>query len=326
VGMMHDTARRLWVVSPSYRDVPSFLLLRKEVLATLDQAADVGELPVSFVVVDDTAGRDPEVDALRALPDTRVIEPPFNLGHQRAIVFALRRLGPDVAAHDLVVTMDSDGEDRAQDLPRLLAPLLEASTDVGVDDHTVVLARRTSREESTPFKLGYRVFRLAFRALTGTVIRSGNFAAYRGAVAKRLVLHPYFDLCYSSTFVALDAPIAYVPCPRGPRLAGRSRMNTSQLVLHGMRMLMPFLDRIALRALALFSAAFVAGLAMIATIVGLKLFTDRAIPGWATDTALGALILSLIALSSWLILFATFSQSRGVSLSSLDRQDDGPAA
>jgi hypothetical protein len=318
---MRETARRLWVVSPSYRDVPSFLMLREQVLAAVDGAPDIGGTPVSFVVVDDTAGRDPEVDDLRALADTRVIEPPFNLGHQRAIVFALRRLAPYLEAHDLVVTMDSDGEDRAEDLPRLLEPLLEPEA----SRHVVALARRTSREESPAFKLGYRLFRLVFRALTGTVIRSGNFAAYRGSVAKNLLLHPYFDLCYSSTFVAVDAPIAYVPCARGRRLAGRSRMNTSLLVLHGMRMLMPFLDQIALRALAVFSAAFVGGVGLVLAIVGLKLFTDRAIPGWATDTALGALILSLIALSSWLILFATFSQSRGVSLSSLDRQDDGPA-
>lgn len=317
---MDATPRRLWVVSPSYRDVPSFLLLREQVLAAVGDALAADDMPASFVVVDDTAGRDPQVDDLRALPDTRVIEPPFNLGHQRAIVFALRRLAGCVADHDLVVTMDSDGEDRAEDLPRLVAPLLDPEA----SDHTVVLARRTSREESLAFKTGYRAFRLVFRALTGTVIRSGNFAAYRGSVAKRLLLHPYFDLCYSSTFVAVDAPITYVPCPRGHRLAGRSRMNASQLVLHGMRMLMPFLDRIALRALALFTAAFVAGVGLLATILFLKFFTDRAIPGWATDATLGALILSLIALSSWLILFATFSQSRGVSLSYLDRQDDGP--
>jgi polyisoprenyl-phosphate glycosyltransferase len=317
---MRDTPRRLWVVSPSYRDVPSFLMLREQVLAAIDGAVDLDGACASFVVVDDTAGRDPEVEALHELADTRVIEPPFNLGHQRAIVFALRRLAPYIAANDLVVTMDSDGEDRAEDLPRLLEPLVRPDA----SRHAVVLARRTSREESTAFKLGYRVFRLVFRALTGTVIRSGNFAAYHGSVAKNLLLHPYFDLCYSSTFVAVDAPITYVPCSRGRRLAGRSRMNTSLLVLHGMRMLMPFLDQIALRALAVFSGAFVGGLGLVATIVFVRLFTDRAIPGWATDTALGALILSLIALSSWLILFATFSQSRGVSLSSLDRQDDGP--
>jgi polyisoprenyl-phosphate glycosyltransferase len=318
--MMDDAPRRLWVVSPSYRDVPSFLMLREQVLAATCHGVDTSHLPVSFVVVDDTAGRDPEVETLRELQDTRVIEPPFNLGHQRAIVFALRRLAPCIASHDLVVTMDSDGEDRAEDLPRLLEPLLGPPA----TNHTVVLARRTSREESLPFKVGYAIFRLMFRALTGTVIRSGNFAAYRGAVTKGLLLHPYFDLCYSSTFVAVDVPITYVPCRRGHRLAGRSRMNAAQLVLHGMRMLMPFLDRIALRALTLFSAAFVAGVGLMVTILFLKFFTDRAIPGWATDAALGALILSLIALSSWLLLFATFSQSRGVSLSYLDRQDDGP--
>jgi polyisoprenyl-phosphate glycosyltransferase len=312
------------VVSPTYRDVPSFLQLREQVLAHVCAPGGLGEVPTSFVVVDDTAGRDPEIGALRELPDTRVVEPPFNLGHQRAIVFGLRSVRRCIADSDLVVTMDSDGEDRPEDLPRLLEPLTHPA-DLAASHHTVVLARRTSREESALFKLSYLVFRLVFRVLSGTVIRSGNFAAYRGSVARKLLRHPYFDLCYSSTFVALDAPIVYVPCPRGRRLAGRSRMNSSHLVLHGLRMLMPFLDRIALRALTLFSAAFIAGVCLMATIVALKLFTDRAIPGWATDTALGSLILSLIALSSWLIMFATFSQSRGVSLTRLDRHDDEPA-
>lgn len=318
---MPASPRRLWVVTPSYRDVPSFLLLRDQVLAAVGHASAVPDRPVSFVVVDDTAGRDHEIDDLRALRDTQVIEPPFNLGHQRAIVFALRRLTTCIGDDDVVVTMDADGEDRAEDLPRLLSAL----SDPSASDHTVVLARRTSREESAAFKVGYHIFRVVFWALTGTVIRSGNFAAYGGSVARKLLLHPSFDLCYSSTFVAVDAPVTYVPCARGHRLAGRSRMNTSQLVMHGMRMLMPFLDRIALRALVVFSAAFVAGVGMMATIVFLRFFTDRAIPGWATDTALGALIMSLIALSSWLILFATFSQSRGVSLSHLDRQADASA-
>ena len=59
---MRETARRLWVVSPSYRDVPSFQMLREQWLAAVDGAPDIGGTPVSFVVVDDTAGRDPEVE------------------------------------------------------------------------------------------------------------------------------------------------------------------------------------------------------------------------------------------------------------------------
>ena len=124
VRLMDGSPRRLWVVSPSYRDVPSFLMLREQVLEAAAGAPGMGNTPASFVVVDDTAGRDPEVEALRCLPDTRVVEPPFNLGHQRAIVFALRKLGPCLADDDAVVTIDSDGEDRPEDLPRLLAALV----------------------------------------------------------------------------------------------------------------------------------------------------------------------------------------------------------
>ena len=49
-----------------------------------------------------------------------VLQPPFNLGHQRALVYALRKALPQIADEDAVVTLDADGEDRPEDLPRLL--------------------------------------------------------------------------------------------------------------------------------------------------------------------------------------------------------------
>ena|SRR2546423_3586677 len=312
---------RLWIVSPTYMDVPSFLVLRERVRDVVSSTPELAGFETSFVLVDDTAGRDPAIDEVRGFADTRVIEPPFNLGHQRAIVFGLRALQPCIDDADLVATLDSDGQDRPEDLPRLLAPVLFASERA----HVVALARRTSRVESLAFKVAYLAFRIVFRALTGKVVRSGNFAAYRGVVGKRLLRHPYFDLCYSSTFIALDAPIEYVPCPRGSRYEGKSRMNSASLVLHGMRMLMPFIDRIAVRALALLSITSFVGIGLLVSVVVVKIFTDTAIPGWATYAALGALLVSLVALSSWVILFATFSQSRGISLSNLDRDADGSA-
>jgi hypothetical protein len=312
---------RLWIVSPTYFDVPSFLLLRERLHEVVASTPELAGVTACFVLIDDTAGRDPAIETVRGFADTRVIEPPFNLGHQRAIVFALRSLQSCIDDADLVATLDSDGQDRPEDLPKLLGAVLAASN----GSRTVALARRTTRAESPAFKLAYLGFRVVFRTLTGKVVRSGNFAAYRGVVAKQLLRHPYFDLCYSSTFIALDAPIVYVPCPRAARYEGQSRMNAANLTLHGLRMLMPFLDRIAIRALILLSAVFAAGMGLLVGIVVVKEFTNRAIPGWATYTALAGLLLSLVALSSWLILFATFSQSRGVSLSNIDREPDGAA-
>ncbi|HEV7615610.1 MAG TPA: glycosyltransferase [Solirubrobacterales bacterium] len=305
----------IWIFTPVYEDVPSFRLLRERLLEVL--ADDPRE--VRFVVIDDTAGQDPEIDSLRALGDVTILEPPFNLGHQRALVYALRKILPGVADEDAVVTLDADGEDRPEDLPRLLAPLdAEAPP-----RRKVVLAMRTKRRESLRFKLMYRLFRLLFRALTGTTVSSGNFAAMPGSVARRALLHPTFDLSYSSAILALDLPVEPVPCERGERYEGRSKMTFGRLAMHGLRMLMPFTDRIAIRALAVFVASLVLGVALALVVVAIKLFSSAAVPGWASFTALGALIVSLVALGNFVSLFVLFSQSRAVSLANIEGRTDG---
>lgn len=303
--------RSLWVVCPVYRDVESFRRLRQNVLVAVEGLAEI----VRFAVVDDTAGQDAEVQQLRAIPDVTVITPPFNLGHQRALVFGLRTLASQIQPDHVTVTMDADGEDQPEDIPRLLERLRSAETVA----HTVVLARRTKRRETLVFKVFYLFFGLLFRGLTGLVIRTGNFAAYRGTLVREILFHPHFDVCYSSSLLSLSLPVIYVPCERGVRYAGRSRMGYLRLFMHGTRMLMPFLDRIAIRSLLGFSIAFVLGIALALVVVGVRLLTTLAIPGWATYSLLLILILSFLALGNFVILFTLFSQSQGVALGYLDR-------
>jgi hypothetical protein len=312
----------LWLVSPIYFDVPAFSRLREELLASAGPHIGSSFGGVRFLAVDDSAGLDPQIDRLRGLADTIVVEPAFNLGHQRAIVHALR--GVRFADGDYIVTLDADGEDRPEDLLRLLAPLLESET----DRRKMAIAIRTFRRENLTFKLLYFFFKIAFRALTGVTVRSGNYAAYRGWLANRILAHPHFDLCYSSTLISLKVPFEGVPCPRGTRYAGKSKMGYLGLMLHGIRMLMPFTDRIAIRALVAFSVIFGLGLASALVVAGVRLGTDLAIPGWATSTLLLVLILSFVALGNFVVLVVIFSQSRGIALQNfeepLGRARDAP--
>lgn len=309
-----------WIFTPVYRDVPSFLTLRERLLGVL-AGLGTAAAPVRFVVIDDTAGQDPEIGELRRLDDVTILQPPFNLGHQRALVYALRKMLPSIEDDDAVVTLDADGEDRPEDLPRLLAPL---HGDPGAE-RKVVLTLRTKRRESLGFKVLYRLFRLLFRTLTGTTVRSGNFAAMPGTVAKRALLHPTFDLAYSSAILALDVPVEYVPCERGERYRGKSKMTYGKLAMHGLRMLMPFTDRIAIRALGAFVLFGVLGVLLALAVVGLKLFTATPIPGWTSYIALGALIVSLVALGNFVSLFVLFSQTRAVSLANIEELTEDPA-
>jgi polyisoprenyl-phosphate glycosyltransferase len=299
-----------WIVTPVYRDVGSFEILRERLLGILDG----DDVDARFVVIDDTAGQDEEIERLAPFDDVTVLRPPFNLGHQRAIVYALRKILPRVGDDDAIVTLDADGEDQPNDLPRLLAPLRG-------EEHLrrkVVLALRTKRRESLGFKLFYRLFRLLFRTLTGTTVRSGNFAAMPGWIATRVLLHPTFDLSYSSAILALDVPVEYVPCERGERYRGQSKMTYGRLAMHGLRMLMPFTDRIAIRALGAFVFFAILGVVLAVAVVGIKIFTSSSIPGWTSYIALGSLIVSLVALGNFVSLFVLFSQTRAVSLANIE--------
>lgn len=301
------TLPRVFVVCPVYRDARAFVELRRRLIDALAGFAVPRDL--RFVAVDDTAGEDTEMAAV-ADARTEVITPPYNLGHQGAIVFALRELVPSLAPDDVVVTLDSDGEDRPEDLPALLTPLVEHLDDL----HLVALARRTRRKEPFGFRLSYLAFKLVFRVLTGTVVRSGNFAAMRGALVKASIGHPSFDQCYSSSLVSLPFRRRDVPLPRGTRLAGESRMNFFKLVTHGMHMLMPFLERIAVRCLLVGGAGLGLGAAGLALLLLNTLAGVPPLPGWLAPLVVIDLLGSVIGLLTSLTLFATSARAKAQSV------------
>ena len=288
---MTGMARTCWIVSPMLHDTESYLRVRTE---TIEACAGRDE-ELRFLVVDDSAGTDPELTRLRALDDLEIVVAPFNLGHQGAIVHGLRLLSDRIDGDDLVVTMDSDGEDQPIDVPRLL----DALDEPGV---ALALARRTQRSESLLFRLLYSVFRIAFRTLTGTTVRSGNFAVQRGDSLRATIGHPAFDLCYSSSLLALRRPTAMVPCARGQRFAGRSRMNAQSLMAHGIRMLLPFAERIAVRAMVF---AAVSGVVLAGLFVAL-LFTVTSVLVVAAAAMATVFLVSSI---TFVALFTRFDRS-----------------
>jgi hypothetical protein len=285
------------------RDTESYLRLHDEALDACRADGWSGE--VRFVVVDDSAGTDPDVAQLARYSDVNVLTPPFGLGHQRAIVYGLRAIAPDLNPDDVVVTMDSDGEDQPADLPRLLDVLRTSGA-------ALVLARRTKRSESFGFLVMYVCFRVVFRVVTGRTIRSGNFAAHRGASLVATIDHPSFDLCYSATLLALRQPTATVPCARGHRFAGRSRMNRYALVAHGMRMLLPFSENIAVRMLVL-AAMSLLGLTTFLVLLAAGVI-GHPVTAAVLAPCIGLAVLFLAAFTAFVVLFSGFSQSSAIAM------------
>jgi hypothetical protein len=81
-------------------------------------------------------------------------------------------------------------------------------------------------------------------------------------------------------------PIRYVPTVRGVRYAGQSKMNFTNLVLHGLGAISVFSENVFVRILLFSSVVFACALLGGGTVLAIRVSTDLAFPNWAT-TALG---------------------------------------
>lgn len=240
------------------------------------------DIPGVRVLVVDDGSTIPLPDPFPLPPglEVELVELVANQGHQRALAVGLAEACRRDGWRALVI-MDGDGEDDPGDIPRLLAAL---------PGHTLVMALRDKRSEGAAFRLGYHLYRLLFRLLTGHAVPFGNFCAMTRAGAERLIYMPNLWISLPATALRSRLPWRGVATQRGRRLDGRSRMGFVNLVLHGLSAVTVFADT-ALARLSLFLTGL--SLTGVLIVVAIRLFTNLAIPGWAS-TMVGFLSLFLL--------------------------------
>jgi glycosyltransferase involved in cell wall biosynthesis len=246
--------------------VVPFLTELEQVLARLDGTYLV-------VVVDDGSADGTQEQALGFRPSApnvqvQVIALPYTMGHQEAIYQGLLYAGSTPAQR--FVVMDGDGEDD----PGALIEL------AGIRDASVVFVGRGKRSESVGFRLGYQLYRLLFRVVVGRPITFGNYSMIDrrvlGAVLDRSFVH------YAAFLSRQQVPSRIIVRDRRRRLDGHSKMGFSSLSLHAFRSLIEYSEEVLAVFLKAFLSMSVVFLLMVMTIIGIKVFTTLAIPGWAS--------------------------------------------
>ena len=219
-----------------------------------------------------------------------------NLGHQRAIAIGLCVIQSDIAC-DAIVVMDADGEDRPEDVVRLVNSSREKPGHI-------ILAERRKRPENLTFRTGYWCYRLLHRALTGVSVGAGNFSILPREALDTLVTMSELWNHYAGAIYRSKLCYERMPTNRGRRLGGRSHMNLVDLVVHGFSGIATFYDAAATRivigsilALLLLTLAFGA-------VVSIRVATNLAVPGWATYTV--GLLLVLIVQIVFMALVLVF--------------------
>lgn len=263
------------------------------------------EIQIRVLAIDDGSREGPGPRARAALARSggaMILRLARTVGHQRAIAAGLQ-----VAATkddiDLVIVMDSDGEDTPEGVVELI-------TAAGSHPGSIVIAKRGRRRERRSFRYGYRLYLAAFRALTGMRLDFGNFCLLPRDSARRIATEDTVWSHFAATVARSRLPKHDVVIDRGPRVGGTSRMNLYSLAAHGLGAMAVFADRVFLRIMAL-SGTIGAGatLALVAVAI-VRLGTDAAIPGWATTAAGIALLVALQTLAVAVLMTFVMLQQR----------------
>ena len=206
-----------------------------------------------------------------------------NVGHQRAIAIGLAYAEANGAC-DVAIVMDGDGEDKPEDVPRLMAELERRG------GRYVVFAERTRRSEGILFVTMYGLYRAVHWLLTGERVRVGNFSAVPAHALRRLTTSSDLWNHYAAAVFKSRVPYCTIPTTRGERYSGTSHMNYVALVTHGLSAMSVFGERIGVRLIvATLGFATILLLAFVA-MLSYRLVTGGAMPNW-TVYAVALLVL-----------------------------------
>ena len=281
---------KIAIVTPLFNDWDCLYKLVEDVRKVLSptQFADY-----RILVVNDCSSLEVDAKKLAGHP-LEIIHLNKNLGHQKSIAIGVSYLNKN-SEQDLVVVMDVDGEDKPEHLPILLEEAIEGKA------NKIVFARRTKRKESFFFKIFYKIYKYIFVFLTGKVINFGNYSVIPKGLLDKVAHSSDIWNHYPGGVIRSRLLYKSVGLERGERYTGKSKMNYTSLVIHGLSAVAVYVDTVSVRLLIAVS------LLILSAVFGISLvfIFDYHIPIWGLLLFFG--ILSQAFLSTLILVFTVLS-------------------
>lgn len=295
------STKKIALVTPVFNDWESLAILA----GRLTDLPELQQFDVTLIAVDDgSASIAPPPGSVLSgcLSDVIVLRLNSNLGHQRAIALGLAyvHLTP---SPDLVIVMDSDGEDS----PEAIGAMLEAHF---ANPGALIAAQRVKRSEGILFRAFYQLYKMMFRFLTGRPISFGNFSVVPAERVPNLLFNSGIWNNFAATVMKCRVPLVFVPTIRGKRYAGESKMNFTSLLIHGFSAISVFTDVVIGRILSMLVGLIVLTAGAVSVVIWLKFFTDNFVPGYATNVILFLVSMLLTALFTGFLLVLSLLATR----------------
>ena len=212
------------ILIPVYNDSSSLFLLIKEIEFLAKKNHD---LKFTILIVDDDSNDSDQYSKLKdyKLIKIKYLKLKYNMGHQKAIFVGM--LFCQHSKTENLIIMDGDGEDKTQDIIKLI----KQSENI---KKSIIVAKRSKRENPFFFKFMHFFYRLAFRILTGKQIDFGNFCLIKNEHINKLLSMEHVKNNLTATILKSKIHISKILLDRGSRFLGKPKMNYERLIILGL--------------------------------------------------------------------------------------------
>jgi len=276
------------ILLPVYNDWDSLNFLLKDI-KKIRNNTKLNSSSIEITIINDCSTLAPVIDKELVELKIRILGLSKNIGSQHAINIGLRYLEKNNADFDYCIIMDSDGEDKAEDLQNLLKVAIE-------NKGKTIFASRGKRQDGLLFQLLYKIYLFFFYIFTGKNINFGNFSCIPNDLLNIITKLNYSKIHHSASILKSNLPIMKIKCNRGKRFMGKSKMSLDNLFFHGLNGMAIFFELIIRRFFIIIGLLIVISVMTIASIFILKIYSFIEVFNWFAQEQIYFTILFVIFL------------------------------
>ena len=167
-----------------------------------------------------------------------------NRGHARCNAAGLKHIHEN-EEFDYVIPMDGDGEDRPEEIKKLIDNL-------NYHPDKPIVGERIKRSEGFFFKFCYFIHKLITFTFTGQSIKYGNYTCLPKTIVEKMVNEKATWSSFSGSLAKVAKDRASIPSERGTRYFGPSKMSFKNLLIHSLSIITVFKINVLIRSILFF--------------------------------------------------------------------------
>ena len=237
---------KITILTPVYNDWKSASKLIEEINTIVKDL----DAEFSLVIVNDasTEEKPTTISSTENLSSIEILNIKNNQGHGRCIATGLKHIFQN-KEFDYVIPMDSDGEDRPEEIKSFLEY-------IKYDEGKPIVGERVKRSENFIFKTCYHLHKIITYVFTGHSIKFGNYTCLPKSTVEKLINDKSTWCSFSGALAKLEKDRSSSPSIRGTRYFGPSKMSLFNLVKHSLSIISLFRKTFLIRS-ALFIILYI---------------------------------------------------------------------